>query len=40
MHEYWQVLGEVIPLFLVMAAGAVVRRMGILNERADRTLLD
>jgi predicted permease len=40
MHEYLKILGSVIPLFLLIAIGAVVRRLGILNERADRTLLD
>jgi predicted permease len=40
VHEYLQILGGVIPIFLVMAIGAVVRRYGILNEQADRTLLD
>jgi predicted permease len=40
MHEYWQILGSVIPLFLLIAAGAVVRVRGILNEQADRTMLD
>jgi predicted permease len=40
MHEYLQVLGGVIPLFLIMGVGAVVRRMGILNEEADRSILN
>ena len=40
MHEYLQILGSVIPLFLVMALGAAVRRGKILNEQADRTLLN
>jgi predicted permease len=40
MHEYLQILGGVIPVFVIMAVGAAVRRMGILNEQADRTLLD
>lgn len=40
MHEYWKILGSVIPLFLIMGVGAWIRRLGILNERADRTLLD
>jgi predicted permease len=40
MHEYLQILGGVIPIFLVMGLGAVIRRFGILNEQADRTLLD
>lgn len=40
MHEYLQILGNVIPLFALMAVGAVVRRIGILNEEADRSILD
>ena len=40
MHEYLQILGSVIPLFLIMAVGAVVRKIGVLNEEADRTLVD
>jgi hypothetical protein len=40
MHEYLQILGGVFPLFLVMAVGAAVRRVRLLNEQADRTLLD
>jgi predicted permease len=40
MHEYLQILGNVIPLFALMAVGAIVRRIGILNEGADRSLID
>jgi predicted permease len=40
MHEYLQILGSVIPVFLLMAVGAAVRRAKVLNEEADRTLLD
>jgi predicted permease len=40
MREYLQILGNVLPLFLLMAVGAAVRRARVLNERADRTLLD
>ncbi len=40
MHEYLQVLGGVIPLFLIMGVGAVVRRMGVLNEQADQSILN
>jgi hypothetical protein len=40
MHEYLQILGGVIPVFLIMAVGAAVRRAKVLNEQADRTLLD
>lgn len=40
MQEYLKILGSVIPLFLLMAVGAVVRRRKVLNEQADRTLLD
>ena len=40
MHEYLQVLGGVLPLFLIMGVGAVVRRQGILDEQADRSVLD
>ena len=40
MHEYLQILGSVLPLFVMMAAGATVRRWKILNEQADRTLVN
>jgi malate permease and related proteins len=40
MHEYLQILGSVIPLFVIMAAGAAVRRMEILNAQADQTLVN
>jgi malate permease and related proteins len=39
MHEFLQILGGFIPIFLLMAAGAVVRRANILTEQADRSLL-
>jgi predicted permease len=40
MHEALQTLGSVIPLFLLLAIGAAIRRAKILNEQADRTMLD
>ena len=40
MQEYLKILGSVIPLFLIMAIGAVVRRRRVLNEQADRTLVN
>ena len=40
MHESLQILGAVIPLFLIMAVGAIVRRFRVLNEEADRTMLN
>ncbi len=40
MHEYIQILSSVMPLFLLMGVGATVRRAKVLNEEADRTLLD
>ncbi len=40
MHQALQVLGSVIPLFMLLGIGAAVRRMKILTEEADRTLLD
>jgi hypothetical protein len=40
MQEYLEILGGVIPLFVIMAVGAAVRKIGILNEEADRSLLD
>jgi len=40
MHESLQILGDVIPLFLIMAVGAIVRRFRVLNEEADRTMLN
>lgn len=40
MQEYLKILGSVIPLFVIMGVGAVVRRRRVLNEIADRSLLD
>lgn len=40
MQEYLKILGSVIPIFLLIGAGAAVRRGKLLNEKADRTLLD
>ena len=40
MHEYWQILGNFLPLFLLMGVGAAMRIAGVLNEKADRTMLD
>jgi predicted permease len=40
MHEYLQILGSIIPLFLLLGIGAAIRRVKILNEQADRTILD
>jgi predicted permease len=40
MHEYLQVLGGVVPYFLIIAVGAAVRRLGILDEQADRSMLN
>jgi malate permease and related proteins len=40
MHEYLQILGSVLPIFLMMAVGAAVRRGKVLNEQADRTLVN
>ena len=40
MHEYLQILGGVLPLFLLMGVGAALRRIRVLNEEADRSLLD
>jgi predicted permease len=40
MEEYLRILGSVIPLFVMMGIGAVVRRIRILNEQADRTLVN
>lgn len=40
MQEYLRILGSVIPLFLIIAAGAMVRRLRVVNEEADRSLLD
>jgi predicted permease len=39
MREVLSILAGVLPLFLLSAAGAVVRRLGILTAQADRTLL-
>lgn len=40
MGEYLKILGNVLPLFLLMGVGAVVRRHRVLNEQADKSLLD
>jgi predicted permease len=40
MNEILQVLGGVVPIFLITAVGAFVRRVRILNAQADRTLLN
>jgi predicted permease len=40
MQEYLKILGSVIPIFLIMAVGAVVRRVRVLNAQADRTLVN
>jgi predicted permease len=40
MHEYLLILGSVIPLFLLMGLGALVRRGKLLNEAADQTILN
>jgi predicted permease len=40
MSEYLTILGDVLPILLLMAVGAIVRRQKVLNEQADRTLLD
>lgn len=40
MQEYLKILGGVIPLFFLAGIGAVARRRRLLNEQADRTLLD
>jgi len=40
MQEYLKILGSVIPLFVMMGVGAVVRRRGVLNEEADRTVVN
>ena len=40
MGDYLKILGDVMPVFLLMVAGAIVRRLRILNTQADKTLLD
>jgi malate permease and related proteins len=40
MPEYQKIFETVIPLFVLIAVGAVVRVRGVLNEKADRSLLD
>jgi malate permease and related proteins len=40
MDKSLQILGDVLPLFLIMGVGAAVRRFRVLNEEADRTMLD
>jgi predicted permease len=40
MHQYLQILGSVIPLFIIMCVGGAVRRMGILNAQGDQTLVN
>lgn len=40
MSPFLQILGSVVPLFLLMAIGAAIRRWKVLNAQADRTLLN
>jgi predicted permease len=40
MQEIEKILGSVIPLFLLIFVGAVMRRRRVINEQADRSLLD
>ncbi len=39
MAEYWTVLGAVLPIFLIVGAGVVIRRINWLTEEADSSLL-
>ena len=38
-YQYWSLLGGVAPVFLIMAAGFGVRRIGLLSVESDRSLL-
>jgi predicted permease len=40
MADYLKILGSVLPIFFLMALGVVMRRVRVLNEEADRSLLD
>jgi malate permease and related proteins len=39
MIEYWVILGAVLPIFLVIVAGGLIRRANWLTEEADHTLM-
>lgn len=38
-HQYWSLLGWVAPVFIIIAAGFAIRRLGLLTAEADRSLL-
>ena len=38
-HQYWSLLGGVAPVFIIIAAGFVIRRLGWLTAEADRSLV-
>jgi hypothetical protein len=38
-YQYWSLLGGVVPVFLIMAAGFGVRRIGWLTAESDNSLL-
>jgi hypothetical protein len=38
-HQYWSLLGGVAPVFVIIAIGFLVRRIGWLTAEADRSLL-
>lgn len=38
-HQYWSLLGGVAPVFLIICAGFVIRRLGWLTVEADRSLV-
>ena len=39
MNEFWTVLGAVLPVFCVVGAGALMRKLEWLTEEADQSLL-
>lgn len=38
-HQYWSLLGGVSPVFIIILAGLVIRRLGWLTAEADRSLV-
>ena len=38
-HQYWSLLGGVAPVFIIIAAGFAIRRLGWLTAEADKSLV-
>lgn len=39
MDQYWVILGAVVPVFLLVALGVLLRRLGVIAGEADQSLL-